>query len=275
MTRGNSYFVRLFIIMMISSLTIGCSLPNNKPTLNLSGKTYTLQLPISDTQLMNIGIPEEFPITMSDNFTYWQLARDTTIYLMDITNHMAADKTDVTNLYQNSKSISYDYADKTITIRCDSDVQEVMKEYLLSATITESDTRLSDITKLDKFPKHGDVVMKMYDNNLYMPEGAQETKLNIYTASLCTSGADFIMSWICDGKRDEVCTRLTNICLANSGSNTLTAWYVSDDIFLAKAGENVVGMKKLRANEWYVYTGTTPYVDYILKGLKTVHGGGK
>ena len=259
-------------VAAVTFFIAGCAKDKNTD-ITLSGKAYSLQLPIGDTQTMSLKVPEEYGIVSSDNFTYWELSNDVTVYLSEILNHLPTDKTDISNLYINSKSLSYDYQSKTITVRCEKDTQDIFKRVLLDGQIYDTDVSLPGIVELSKLPKSTDVMMTLYDNNLYMPEGAQETKLDIYKALLHLNGRDFLLSWIQDGKFEEVRDKIINICLMNSDNDTVQSWYQNNEIFYAQSGNNVVGMKKLRANEWYIYSGTLPYNDYVITGLKKVHGG--
>lgn len=250
----------------------GCGKSGGGGDVELSGKEYTLQIPTSDSTYYSLTVPEEYAVTSYDNVSYWTLAQNVEVYCTSVQNHLATDQSEGSGLYVNSKSVSLDIDDHTISIRCSKNQQELFKTVLRTGKLTECHIDLYADNRLNKFPKYEIQNMTLYDNNLYMPDGAQETKLNVYTASLVLNGREFIMSWIQDGKVEDIKDKIACLCLCNSGRTVVEQWYQDDDIVYVEAGDHIAVAKKLRANEWYIYLGTKSYKNYALTGAVKVHG---
>ena len=104
-----------------------------------------------------------------------------------------------------------------------------------------------------------------------MPEGAEDAMLDSYRASVIFLNREFLISWVQDDKIEQLLPKLITKCIANSGVSMLDSWYQDDEIVYMTAGNNIVAAKKLSLNEWYVYSGSKTFVDYVLTGVMDVH----
>jgi hypothetical protein len=252
------------ILVVLSILLTGCSFTkSNSDSIKLSDATYTLEIPVADGKVFTIEVPTDLQIMATDNNVYFKFNNDIVMYA----THNTESSSEVTKY-----AVSRQVEERYIFARCDGAVNR-LKETFGNGIIKDCDVKLYIETELKEFPEYMDMSddMILYDNNLYMPDGCEENTVNIYTSELLCDGESWLESWIMDGTYDDIKDTLATYCITNSGSDKINYWYKDDNIVIMYSGDNIVAAKKLRYNEWYVYSGSAMYEDYILTGVDKVH----
>lgn len=266
----------LFLLLSCFCLS-GCTKSDEAYT--LSGNTVPLEIPVGDTESYRFEIPTEFVTVETDNNVYWKFSDGTTIYLTQLINHTASEYDESLGIYTSDLTAVIDFEEysKSICITTDTSYCSTIAEYLADGEIVEKDINLYVENELDELPTYVDMsdAMALSENNLYMPEAVQESAVGIYTADLYCDGTYWLESWIMDGTYDDIINKLTNICLNNSNVEYVDKWFYDDTHLLLFAGDNVLGAKKLRYNEWYIYYGSHNYFDHIMTGIEKVHSSGR
>lgn len=266
---------RILPILLIICLIAGCGeepISSNSPT---SDPIESIEVPVDAETVWAFDLPSGSQILETDNNSYWRLSDDTTIYLTSLIGHATTEYDSSTDVYTNSILVSKDFTDaeKSICITPKNNKVTKWAKILSKGNKVSKKTQLFKELEVLELPTYIDVSddMKMYDNNLYMPFGAIETQLDIYTAELICNGANWMECWIADGTMEELQDTLVNICICNSGLDQLDSWYQDEDTLYITAGNSILAAKKLRYNEWYIYYGSSMYKDYILTGISKVH----
>lgn len=266
------HFLLLALVVLFVAGCGDAPISSNSPT---SDPIESIEVPVDAKTVWAFELPSGSNVLETDNNSYWRLTDDTTIYLTSLISHTDAEYDESTGVYMNSVMTCKDFTEIGKSI-CITPKSSEIKKY--AKILSKGDTvakRTSLFTELEvaSLPEYTDMSddMKMYDNNLYMPFGAIETQLDIYTAELICNGANWIECWIADGTMEELQDTLVNICICNSGLDQLDSWYQDEDTLYITAGNSILAAKKLRYNEWYIYYGSSMYKDYILTGISKVH----
>ncbi len=234
----------------------------------------SVQVPIESGLVWNVKLPEGVGVAETDNCVYWKFTDDTTMYCTDKISHIAAKYNKDKNIYTTSTGVSKDFTSKTLAINSanKSDVESYTTS-METGEESQVDTQLYKENRIEKLPSHIDMShdMEMTESNMYMPSNSTAPVLDVYKAELLCEGTDYLESWIQDGKLSEIESWLCTIAISNSGESSVTEWFKNDNTLLVKSGNHIVGAKKLKYNEWYIYSGTDKYEDYIITGLDKVH----
>lgn len=233
----------------------------------------TIEVPITDSYAYIIKLPKAMQVIETDNNVYWKLSDDITIYLTQPVNHTASEYDEETGVYVSNTSVMLDFDTNTLIMQTKQSNVDSLVECLCNGSRVLKDTSLPRDCETKDFPAYDDMsnYMELTSGNLYMPKDYEKTSLYFYTSELMCSGSEWLETWILDGNLEDIKDHLVNIALCNSGHALVSSWYYDGDIFIVQAGDNIVCAKKLRYNEWYVYSGSANYKDYMYTGIQKVH----
>ncbi len=239
--------------------------------INLSGASNTLEILLNDEDVLCLQVPVELSIVKRDNIHYWEFTSNVGIYRM--TSLQTTAKLDEeTGLYLSSTAVIRNFDDCCVVINCSGTLQEYFKNALMSATIKQKDSKPYKELEITRLPSYAEKTDMELQNDMYMPPNCEDVLYDIYASRLYTQGADWLQSIIMDAKLEDLRPMLLTLATMNSGTDRVTKWYESDDIFYCETAHCVVGAKKLAFNSWYVYQGSVSMQDYILTGIEKVHG---
>lgn len=257
--------VKLLFLLLCLTFLFGCN-KNQEPV--YSGSTFSLEVPISDTEVYKINLPVELSIIETDNNNFWKFSDDSELYCLSTSSVNEATYDNETGLYVTYNSMCKQFDNCCIIIKSKN---TSLRTYLASGSFVDKKTELYKELELEHLPSYVEQEMAMTNSNLYMPMNSVEKQVNAYMVSMVTVGDSWLESWVIDGTLDEIKNHLCTLVLNNSGKEMLDSWYVNDDVLYLTAGNNIVGAKKLRYNEWYIYYGDASYKDYILQGIDKIH----
>lgn len=259
----------LLPILFICLVLVSCG-----KSVKLSGNTYALQIPVSEDEVLEVSVPEEMKVSVTDNISYWEFTDGSKIISTNSTTHTTAIKDSETGLFMLSNGVIRDVNKESISWTVQREYLDTVKNYLASAKTVKISTKLDAGNEYDigSYTDKKDV-MQLTENGNYMPidDKCQTKPLFKYTADLISYDGKFLVSWVQDGLYDEIKDQMITYCVANSPKNCVDKWYRDDEILYVKSGDNCMAMKKLTANSWAVYVGTSNFEDYILTALKVIH----
>lgn len=272
--------MRRLLVLLILSITVtitGCGEKNNKEQVESNSVEEVttqspIEIPIEDKRVVTLQIPNGFIIRETDNNRYWLFDNDVTVFATAATKHETSDYDEERDIYRNSSSVSKDFGDISIVVNASGSALDSMCDVLSSCVESDKIVRLDKDTKLENMPEYSDMSDKMMlnKNNLYVPEGTKDNTGNIYISALFCAGSSWLQTWVQDGTYDEIEDKMLTLVLNNSGSESVDEWYSGDKIVYMKSGNNVVALKKLLRNEWYVYYCSADLMDYALTGINKV-----
>lgn len=267
----------IFLCLVPITLT-GCGVKQ----ISYSGNTSVLELPVSDTAVVRLNIPDELECSFNDSIVGRKYSDGTVIEVCsgDYHDGKLDEKTKVksgklVNIYWVNKQ----FEDKVILITFENKAyMNYWKNVLTTAEIVKVQTTLANIPIIDELTYESkEDVMRVNDVNLYMPTSSKEDTLdkstiNGLTASIVSEGDSYLLSFIQDGTYEEIKDKMFTYCIANSTQNSIDKYYPEDEqgISVYYSGDNILGMKKLTHNSYYVYLGSSDYKDFIYTGLHKV-----
>ena len=255
------------VIIMLLCLTLlsGCS-KQEEPV--YSGSTFILEVPINSTEVYEFSLPTELSIVETDNNNFWKFSDGSELYCLSTSSINDATYDEATDLYVTYNSMCKQFEECCIIIKTKA---TALRPYLASGSFKNKRTELYRELELKHLPAYKEQEMAMTDANLYMPLNSVDHQVNAFMVSMVSNGNSWLESWVIDGTLDDIKDSLCTLALNNSNKDMLDSWYLSDDVIYLTSGSNIVGAKKLRYNEWYVYYGDVTYKDYILQGLDKIH----
>ena len=151
---------------------------------------------------------------------------------------------------------------------------ETFVSCLGNAHVVPTDVALDDKYRIDILDTYNNVEMCFDEHNFYMPSGSLLNAKSIYMASIATHELDWIESWIKDCTEDEVIEMFKPMVILNTTDDDKhVTWYNNRDsgIIYMEYGNNICAAKQLSFNQWYIYTSSLYYKDYVLQGVNTIH----
>ncbi len=256
-------------ILLILCLLCGCGEQKQEDTVKVV--LDLIDIPLGSGKVFKLTLPEGSNIVETDNNVYWLLSDDTKIYRTTKVSNSEEDFDAETGMYIGNDYVAKDFDECTITAQ-GGNSQGEFRRLLFEGVVDTVDVALYKETKSKFLPSYVDMSDSMYlsDRNLYMPEGSNESSVGNYTAELLCNGVDFLESWIQDGDQDSLQGILATYTLVNAPDAYIASWFMDDDYMYFTAGDHIMGAKKLKRNQWYIYLGTTKYKDYILTGMHKV-----
>ena len=179
------------------------------------------------------------------------------------------------DLYVGSNSVIRNFDTCCVLINCSGNVKEYFMSALSQATISKKDALPYVEYQMKYLPEYTEKEDMELVKNMYMPPNCEDVIYDIYDSKLYTQGADWLQSMIIDAKLDDLRPKLLTLATLNSGSERVSGWYESEDMFYCYTDSCVVGAKKLAFNSWYVYCGSPAMSDYIRTGMDKVHSNTK
>lgn len=261
--------VALLLFLCIFGL-IGCG---GKDT-PISGATQTLEILLTDTDVLSVEIPVELVVSKRDNQHYWEFNNGVGIYRMTSTQSTAS-YDEEHDLYIGNSSVIRNFDTCCVVVNCSGNLKDYFIEALSKATISKKDALPYVEYQIESLPKYTEAADMELIGNMYMPPNCEDVLYDIYDSKLYTQGADWLQSMIIDAKLDDLRPRLLTLALLNSGEERISGWYESDEIFYCYTDTCIVGAKKLAFNSWYVYYGSPSMVNYIRTGIEKVHADSK
>lgn len=261
--------VALILFLCIFNL-VGCG---GKDT-PISGATQTLEILLTDTDVLSIEIPIELVVTKRDNQHYWEFNNGVGIYRMTSTQSTASYDAEH-DLYIGNSSVIRNFDTCCVLINCSGNLKDYFIGALSQATISKKDALPYVEYQLKSLPAYTETTDMELVGNMYMPPNCEDVLYDIYDSKLYTQGADWLQSMIIDAKLDDLRPRLLTLALLNSGVERISGWYESDEIFYCYTDTCIVGAKKLAFNSWYVYYGSPSMENYIRTGIDKVHADSK
>ena len=274
------------ITLVVSCCAMVLTLPGcgkKADEVELSGKTYTIQFPIENCEILNLQIPVEFAIDHSVGITDYTFTNGVSIFRSGKIEHIG--KTDKETGITESKvgkgmTLFKDFGECTFTVSIiDNQNTDLWKDILLSGSVSEVSATLDESLRLVnvKYDTKADV-MSISNNGLYMPDDLNKNVNEIgFLGNTCDSISyddKFILCYIQDGLWEDIRNDILTDCICNSGYNGIQEWYDDGETFYAKSGNNITGVKKLTANSYCVYLATDNFYDYVCTALDKVRFGG-
>ena len=266
------YKILLGIISCVSLLS-GCSDISSVDESQYAA-TSTFYVPITQERLFRFYLPDVLQIVETDNNVYWKFSNGDQLFVMEPIDYSVSKLDEESGLYLTDTTIIKDFEDCCIYMQVQKGEVDILKNLLADGYTVKLKNELYVEKQMSELPSYTDMSDSMFlsEHNLYMPEGVHDTMVNIYTAEvICKSPTSWLETWIIDGTFEDIYPQLCSIACTNSGVTEIDKWYSDDTIFYASAGNNIVCAKKLRYNEWYVYYGSSDFLDYILTGVNKVH----
>ena len=269
----------LTVFLCLISITLtGCGVKQ----ISYNGNTSVLELPVSDTAIVRLNIPDELECSFNDSIIGRKYSDGTVIEACSVDYHDGKldEETKVkSGKLVNTYWVNKQFEDKVILITFENKAyMDYWKNVLATAEIVQVQTTLANIPIIDELSYESkEDIMQVNDVNLYMPSSSGEETLdkstiNGLTASIVSEGDSYLLAFIQDGTYEEIKERMLTYCIANSTQNSIDKYYPEDKqgISVYYSGDNILGMKKLTHNSYYVYLGSLDYKDFIYTGLHKV-----
>lgn len=275
--RSMKKLLTVFLCLISITLT-GCGVEQ----IPYNGSTSVLELPVSDTTVVRLNIPDELECNFNDSIIGRKYSDGTVIEACSVDYHEGKldEETKVkSGKLVNTYWVNKQFEDKVILITFENKAYiDYWKNVLATAEIVKVQTTLANIPIIDELSYESkEDIMQVNDVNLYMPSSSGEETLNKstingLTASIVSEGDSYLLAFIQDGTYEEIKERMLTYCIANSKQNSIDKYYPEDKqgISVYYSGDNILGMKKLTHNSYYVYLGSLDYKDFIYTGLHKV-----
>ena len=269
----------LTVFLCLISITLtGCGVKQ----ISYNGNTSVLELPVSDTAIVRLNIPDELECSFNDSIIGRKYSDGTVIEACSVDYHDGKldEETKVkSGKLVNTYWVNKQFEDKVILITFENKAyMDYWKNVLATAEIVQVQTTLANIPIIDELSYESkEDIMQVNDVNLYMPSSSGEETLdkstiNGLTASIVSEGDSYLLAFIQDGTYEEIKERMLTYCIANSTQNSIDQYYPEDQqgISVYYSGDTILGMKTLTHNSYYVYLGSLDYKDFIYTGLHKV-----
>lgn len=234
--------------------------------------TQTLEIPIDDSHICTILLPQSLVLQETDNNTFWSFSEDVSLQLVTSTSPGTAKVYEESaGVYTTGDTVILLFDNSSLLCQCGAEKVDAIATLFCSKTVREAkyDVEYKTIEKMD-FASGFEMVLDKH--NFYMPVEATLGTTTVYMSSIYTVGTDWVESWVKDCSEDVLFTMMTTLALTNAG-DTVVSWHATDDLHYMSCGNNVVGAKRLSGNQWYIYYASNAFSYYVQQGLTTLHRG--
>lgn len=259
---------KLLPLLLCMLLLVGCGANNG--TVQLSGQTKTLEIVLTDNEVLQMQIPIEMIPEIQDNNHYFQFS-DNVLIIRMMSTVTTSKYNEQLDLYLSAKSATRMFDNCSVVVQADGTLLSALTDALSKATVVTKTFYLDDDKQLAFLPAYNRMDMVL-DGNIYMPENCVPVQFDVYEAKLYCEGNGWLQSYIMDSTFDDLLPKILTLVTNNTGSSEIKGWYKNDEMFYCYTDTTVVGVKKLAFNTWYIYQGSIDMSDYVLTGINTIHG---